>query len=101
MDSGAALECPQFTVLLGVHGFCLVQFSSVTQSCPAICDPINRSRPGLPVHHHLPEFAQTHVHRVRDAIQPSHPRLFPSPPAPNPSQHQSIFQKYVFNEFTS
>ena len=61
MDSGAALECPQFTVLLGVHGFSLVQFSSVAQSCPTLCDPINRSRPGLPVHHHLPEFTQTPI----------------------------------------
>ena len=50
-----------------------VQFSSVTQSCPALCDPMNRSTPGLPVHHHLPEFTQTHAHRVSDAIQPSHP----------------------------
>ena len=54
--------------------------------------PMNRSMPGLPVHYQLPEFTQTHVHRVRDAIQPSHPRSFPSPPAPNPSQHQSLFQ---------
>ena len=54
---------------------------------------MNRSTPGLPVHHQLPEFTQTHVHRVRDAIQPSHPRSSPSPPAPNPSQHQSLFQR--------
>ena len=65
-----------------------VQFSSVAQSCPTLCDPINRSTPGLPVHHQLPEFTQTHVHRVSDAIQPSHPLLSPSPPAPNASQHQ-------------
>ena len=57
-----------------------------------LCDPMNRSTPGLPVHHELPEFAQTHVHRVSDAIQPSHPLSSPSPPAPNPSQHQSLFQ---------
>ena len=69
-----------------------VQFSSVAQSCPTLCDPMNRITPGLPVHHHLPEFTQTHVHRVHDAIQPSHPLLSPSPPAPNPSQHQSLFQ---------
>ena len=69
-----------------------VQFSSVTQSCPTLCDPMNLSTPGLPVHHHLPEFTQTHIHRVRDAIQPSHPLSSPSPPAPNPSQHQSLFQ---------
>ena len=69
-----------------------VQFSSVTQSCPTLCDPMNCSTPGLPVHHQLPEFTQTHVHRVSDAIQPSHPLASPSPPAPNPSQHQSLFQ---------
>ena len=70
-----------------------VQFSSVTQSCLTLCDLMNRSTPGLPVHHQLPEFTQTHVHRVSDAIQPSHPRSTPSPPAPNPSQHQSLFSK--------
>ena len=70
----------------------LVQFSSVAQSCPTLCDPMNLSTPHLPVHHQLPEFTQTHVHRVGDAIQPSHPLSFPSPPAPNPSQQQSLFQ---------
>ena len=70
----------------------LVQFSSVTQSCLTLCDPMNRSTPGLPVHHQLPEFTQTHVHCVSDAIQPSHPLSSPSPPAPNPSQHQGLFQ---------
>ena len=69
-----------------------VQFSSVTQSCPTLCDPMNRSMPGFPVHHQLPEFTQTHVHRVSDTIQTSHPLSSPSPPAPNPSQHQSLFQ---------
>ena len=69
-----------------------VQFSSVAQSCPTLCDPMNCSTPGLPVHHHLLEFTQTHVHWVRDAIQPSHPWLSPSPTAPNPSQHQTLFQ---------
>ena len=69
-----------------------VQFSSVAQSCLTLCDPMNCSTPGLPVYHQLPEFNQTHVHRVSDAIQPSHPLLSPSPPAPNPSQHQSLFQ---------
>ena len=59
-------------------------FSSVAQSCPTLCDPMNRSTPGLPVHHQLPEFTQTHVHRVRDAIQPSHPLSSPSPPPPVP-----------------
>ena len=68
------------------------QFSSVAQSCPTLCDPMNRSTPALPVHHHLLEFTQTHVHRVSDAIQPSHPRSSLSPTAPNPSQHQSLFQ---------
>ena len=69
-----------------------VQFSSVAQSCLTLCDPMNCSAPGLPVHHQLPEFTQTHVHRVGDAIQPSHPLKSPSPPAPNPSQYQSLFQ---------
>ena len=69
-----------------------LQFSSVAQSCPTLCDPMNRSTPGLPVHHQLPKLTQTHVHRVGDAIQPSHPRSSPSSPAPNPSQHQSLFQ---------
>ena len=69
-----------------------VQFSSVAQSCSTLCDPMNQSTPGLPVHHQLPEFTQTHVHQVSDVIQPSHPLSFPSPPAPNPSQHQGLFQ---------
>ena len=60
------------------------EFSSVTQSCPTLCDPMNHSTPGLPVHHQLPEFTQTQVHRVGDAIQPSHPLSSPSPPAPIP-----------------
>ena len=62
------------------------------QSCPTLCDPMNRSMPGLPVHHQLPEFTQIHIHRVGDAIQPSHPLSSPFPPAPNPSQYQSLFQ---------
>ena len=69
-----------------------LQFSSVTQSCLTLCDPMNCSTPGLPVHHQLLEFTQTHVHRVGDAIQPSHPLSSPSAPAPNPSQHQNLFQ---------
>ena len=68
------------------------QIRSVAQSCLTLCDPMNRSTPGLPVHHQLPEFTQTHVHPVSDAIQPSHPLSSPSPPATNPSQHQSLFQ---------
>ena len=69
-----------------------VQFSSVAQLCLTLCDPMNRSTPGLPVHHQLPKFTQTHVHRVGDAIQPSHPLSSPSPPAPNPSQNQGLLQ---------
>ena len=69
-----------------------VQFISVAQSCPTLWDPMNCSTPGLPVHHYLPEFTQTHVHQVSDAIQPSHPLSSPFPPGPNPSQHQSLFQ---------
>ena len=69
-----------------------VQFSSVTQLCLTLCDPMNHSTPGLSVHHKLPEFTKTHAHRVSDAIQPSHPLSAPSPPAPNPSQHQGLFQ---------
>ena len=69
-----------------------IQFSSVTQSCPSLCDPMDCSIPGFPVHHQLPELTQTHVHRVGDAIQPSHPLSSPSPPAFKLSQHQGLFQ---------
>ena len=69
-----------------------VQFSSVAQSCPTLCKPMTCSTPGLPVHHQLPEFTQTCVHRVSDAIQSSHPLSSPFPPSPNPSQHQGLFQ---------
>ena len=69
-----------------------VQFSSVAQLCMTLCDPMNCNMPGLPVHHQLPESTQTHVHRVGDAIQPSHPLLSPFPPALNLSQHQGLFQ---------
>ena len=75
----------------------MIQFSSVTQSCPTLCDPMNCSTPGLPVHHQLPEFTQTHGHWVSDAIQPSHPLSFPSPPAPNPYQHQSLPMSQLFS----
>ena len=68
------------------------QLSSVARSCPTLCDPMNCSTSGLLVHHKLPEFTQTHAHRVGDAIQPSHPLSSPSPPAPNPSKHQGLFQ---------
>ena len=67
-------------------------FSSVGQSCPTFCDPRNCSTPGLPVHHQLPESAQTHVHRIDDAIQPSHPLSCPSPPVLTLSQHQGLFK---------
>ena len=70
----------------------LNQFSSVTQSCPTLCDSMNHSTPGLPVHHQLPESSQTHVRRVGDAIQPSHPLSSPSPPALSLSQNQGIFK---------
>ena len=73
-----------------------VQSSSVDNSCPTLCDLKNRSMPGLPVHYQLPEFTQTHVHRVGDAIQQSHPLSSPSPPAPNPSQHQSFPMSQLF-----
>ena len=72
------------------------QFSSVAHLCPTLCNLMNRSTPGLPVHHHLPEFTQTHVHWVGDAIQPSHPLSSPFPPAPNPSQHQSFPMSQLF-----
>jgi len=83
---------PRSTINSKYPQFSSVQFCSVAQSCPTLCDPMNRSTPGLPVHHQLPEFTQTHVYRVGDAIQPSHPLSSPFPPAPNPSQHQSLFQ---------
>ena len=72
--------------------FSSVQFISVARSCLTLCNPMNRSTPGLPVYHQLPEFTQTHVYWISDAIQPSHPLSSPSPPAPNPSQHHSLFQ---------
>ena len=78
--------------------FLSVQFSSIAQSCPTLCDPTNRSTPGLPVQHQLPEFTQTHVHRVSDAIQPSHPLSSPSPPALNLSQHQGPFQRVISSQ---
>ena len=73
-----------------------VQFSSVAQSCPTLCDPMDRSTPGLPVHYQLQELAQTHIHWVSDAIQPSHPLSSPSPPAFNLSQHQSFPNSQFF-----
>ena len=70
----------------------IYQFSSFAQWCPTLCDPMNCSMQGLPVHHHLPEFTQTHLHRVGDAIQAFHPLSSRSPPAPNPSQDEGLFQ---------
>ena len=72
------------------------QFSSVTQSSPILCNPMNHSTPGLPVHHQLLKFTQTHAPQVGDAIQPSHPLSSPSPPAPNPSQHESFPMRQLF-----
>ena len=73
-----------------------IQIRSFTQSCLTLCDPMNRSTPGLPVHHQLLEFTETHVHRVSDTIQPFHPLSSPSPSAPNPSQHQSFPMSQLF-----
>ena len=90
-----SLESPALTtdsLLLVPPEKYVPQFSSVAQSCPTLCYPMNRGTPGLPVHHQLPVFTQTHVYRVGDAIQPSHPLSSPSPPAPSPSQHQGLFQ---------
>ena len=96
--SGCSSVCNVYLELITVYfqvklcHFRSDQIGSVAQSCPTLCDPMNCSTPGLPVPHQLPEFTQTHVHRVSDAIQPSHPLSSPSPPAPNPSQHQTLFQ---------
>ena len=79
---GPSFDLPLF-YFHGLSPSLSFQFSSATQSCPTLCDPMNCSTPGLPVHQQLPEFTQTHVHQVSDAIQPSHPLLSPSPPAPN------------------
>ena len=81
-----------FFLLILFICYIVSQFSSVAQSCPTLCDPMNRSTPGLPVHHQLLESTQTHVHWVGDAIQPSHPLLSPSPPALNLSQHEGLFK---------
>ena len=82
-----------FYSLISLHYLVItVQFSSVTQSCPTVCSPMDCSTPGCPVHHQLLEFTQTHVHRVSDAIQLSHPLSSPSPPAFNFSQHNGPFK---------
>ena len=97
MTSNHLILCHPLLILLIPVKICknyltLVQFSSVAHSCPALCNCLDCSTPGFPFHHQLPEFTQTHVHRVSDAIQPSYPLLSPSPLAPNLSQHQSLFQ---------
>ena len=74
----------------------LLQFSSIAQLCPTLCNPMNHNMPGLPAHYQLQESTQTHVHRVSDAIQPPHPLSSPSPPALNLSQHQGLFQSHFF-----
>ena len=88
--------CDRLVISDGIYFLLLNGFSqsSSVQSLSHVplCDPMNRSMPGLPVHHQLPEFTQTHAHRVSDAIQPSHPLLSPSPPAPNPCQHEGLLQ---------
>ena len=80
------------TLIVNKNSLKCSQIRSVAQSCLTLCDPMNHSMPGLPVHHQLSEFTQTHIHRVSDTIQPSDPLSSPSPLAPNPSQHQSLFQ---------
>ena len=98
LQFGVMVVFPYYSFLLlhlieegGAKSLCFIQFSSVAQSCPTLCGPMNCSTPDLRVHHQFPEFTQTHVHRVGYAIQPSHLLSSPSPPAPNPSQHQSLF----------
>ena len=90
-------ELLSLTCIISMEPFSkLASVSSVAQLCPTLCDPMDCSTPGLPVHHQLPEFTQTHVHRVSDAMQPSHPLLSPSPPAFNLSQHQGLFKSQFF-----
>ena len=85
---------PEFIFFTSLTGgqITILKFSSIAQSRPTLFDPMNHSTPGLPVYHQLPEFTQTHIHQVSDAIQSSHPLSSPFPPAPNPSKHQSLFQ---------
>ena len=85
IGKGICQGCILSPCLFNLYAESSVHFSSVAQLCSTLCNPMNHSTPGLPVHHHLPEFTQTLVHQVHDAIQPSHPRSSPSPPAPNPS----------------
>ena len=96
MNTGSSLhifnDADLWPLSHSVYMYSSVQFSSVSQSCPTLCNPMNRSTPGLPVHHQFLQLTQTHVHWVSNAIQPFHPLSSPSPAAPNPSQHQSLFQ---------
>ena len=96
LDTMERLTLSLFRYICNIIYQCYVtesdQIRSVAQLCPTLCDPMNRSTPGFPVHHQLLELTETHVHRVSDAIQPSHPLSSPSPLAPNPSPHQSLFQ---------
>ena len=89
-----SIEGTYYNIIKAIHNKPIRsdQIRSVAQSCLTLFDPMNHSMPGLPVHHQLPEFTQTHIHRVSDAIQPSHPLLLPSSPAFNLSQHQNLFQ---------
>ena len=94
--SGYSSNLKSYSIFYLSYFFLSVQFTSVAQLCPTLCDPMNRSMPGPPVHHQLPEITQTHINRVSDAIQPSQPLLSPSPPAPNPSQCQSFPVSQLF-----
>ena len=86
-------ECKEGLSQMSSYFYSISQFSSVSQSCPSLCDPMDCSTPGFPVHHQRPEFTQTHIHQVGDAIQPSHPQSYPSPPAFNLFQHQGMLQQ--------
>ena len=94
VDESLSLPCSGYCLVspFSSFHFTSLQFSSVTQSCPTLCNPMDCSMPGLPVHHQLPEFTQTQVHRVGNAIQPSHPLSSPSPPIFNLAQHQGLFK---------
>ena len=87
-----SLQANEKSLRMSSLSTCDKWFSSIAQSCPTLCNPMDCSTPGLPLHHQIPEFIQTHVHWVGDAIQPSHPLLSPSPPAFNLSQHQGLFK---------
>ena len=86
-----------FSFMHWLFSYFLFQFSSVAQSCPTLCDPMDCSMPGFPVHHGLPEFTQTHVHQISDDIQPSHPLPSPSPPASTLSQYHGHFQRVSYS----